>query len=88
MVKLGTAVALLTSGAVLNWVGFDQNITVQSAETITHLRLADIIIPIITGIVAILVMWKYDVTEEKAHEIREALVLRRGQANIQEQDQA
>jgi hypothetical protein len=27
--------------------------------------------------VAILIIWKYDVTEEKAHEIREALVLKR-----------
>ena len=80
MVKLGTAVALLTSGAVLNWVGFDQNVTVQSAETITHLRIADIVIPIATGILAILIMWKYDVGEEKSHEIRAALLLRRTNA--------
>lgn len=86
MVKLGTAVALLTSGAVLNWVGFDQNVTVQSAEAITNLRLADIIIPIITGVFAILVMWKYDVTEEKSHEIREALVLRRAQMQQQNEN--
>jgi len=84
MVKLGTAIALLTSGAVLNWVGFDQNATVQSAETITNLRLADIIIPIITGVLAILIMWKYDVTEEKSHEIREALIERRGKFEISE----
>jgi len=80
MVKLGTAVALLTSGAVLNWVGFDQNITVQSPEAITNLRLADIIIPIITGIFAILIIWKYDVTEEKANEIRAELTVRRAKA--------
>jgi len=84
MVKLGTAIALLSSGAVLNWVGFDQNATVQSAETITNLRLADIIIPIITGILAILIMWKYDVTEEKSHEIRETLIERRGKFEISE----
>jgi len=80
MVKLGTAFALLTSGAVLNLVGFDQNATVQSVESITNLRIADILIPIITGLIAILVIWKYDVTEEKAHEIRQALVRRRGEA--------
>jgi len=79
MVKLGTAMALLMSGAVLNWVGFDQNATVQSAEAITNLRIADISIPIITGIMAIIIIWKYDVTEEKAHEIREALKVRRMQ---------
>ncbi len=73
MVKLGTAVALLTSGAVLNLVGFDQNAVIQSPEVLTHLRLADIIIPIVTGILAILIIWKYDITEAKANEIREAL---------------
>jgi glycoside/pentoside/hexuronide:cation symporter, GPH family len=78
MVKLGTAVALLTSGAVLNLVGFDQHATVQSAEVLTRLRLADIIIPIITGIIAIIVIWKYDITEAKANEIRDKLVARRG----------
>ncbi len=79
MVKLGTALALLGSGVVLDLVGFDQNITVQTADTITKLRIADILIPSITGILAILVMWKYDITEKKANEIRHQLVERRGE---------
>jgi len=83
MVKLGTALALLTSGAVLNLVGFDVNATVQSVDTITSLRIADIVIPVIMGIFAVLVMWKYDVTEKKAHEIREALIARRGKVRHQ-----
>lgn len=78
MVKLGTAVALLTSGAVLNLVGFDQNATAQTAEVLTRLRLADIIIPVTTGLIAILVIWKYDVTEARANEIRELLIAKRG----------
>lgn len=78
MVKLGTAIALLTSGAVLNLVGFDKDSTVQSLSTITNLRIADIVIPIFTGLLAIIVMWKYDVTEEKANRIRQALIDRRG----------
>ncbi|MEI7896749.1 MAG: MFS transporter [bacterium] len=79
MVKLGTALALLTSGVVLNMVGFDQNITVQTTETITSLRIADILIPSVAGLLAILVMWKYDITEKRAHEIRKLLVERRGE---------
>ena len=47
MVKLGTALAMLTSGVVLQMVGFDESITVQAPETLINLRLADIIIPII-----------------------------------------
>ncbi len=81
MVKLGTAFALLTSGAVLNLVGFDKDATVQTVETLTNLRLADIIIPIVTGITAIIIIWNYQVTEEKAHEIREALIARRGKVS-------
>jgi glycoside/pentoside/hexuronide:cation symporter, GPH family len=79
MVKLGTSFALVTSGAVLNLVGFDQKATVQSVESLTNLRIADILIPIITGLIAILIMWKYDMTEARAHEIRQALVTRRGE---------
>lgn len=78
MVKLGTAVAFLTSGAVLNWVGFDRNATEQTAETLTNLRIADIVIPVITGAMAIVVMWRYDVTEKRSHEIRAALIAMRG----------
>ena len=78
MVKLGTAVALLTSGAVLSLVGFDEEAATQTTETLTRLRLADILIPVFTGVMAIAVMWKYDLTEERANEIKEALIARRG----------
>lgn len=78
MVKLGTALALLTSGIVLQAVGFNEAIDQQSVETLTNLRIADIIIPILTAAMAILIVWKYDITESKANEIREALILRRG----------
>jgi GPH family glycoside/pentoside/hexuronide:cation symporter len=84
MVKLGTAVALLTSGAVLDLVGFDADATVQAADTITNLRIADILIPIFTGLLAIIIIWKYDITELKAYEIRQALTARRG--NVTHED--
>jgi GPH family glycoside/pentoside/hexuronide:cation symporter len=83
MVKLGTALALLTSGVVLHLVGFDESIDVQSAEALTNLRIADIVIPVFTAFLAIAIVWKYDITETKAHEIREALVARRGKVKHQ-----
>jgi GPH family glycoside/pentoside/hexuronide:cation symporter len=83
MVKLGTAIAMLTSGIVLSWVGFDESVDAQSLGTLTNLRIADILIPIVTALVAILMVWKYDITETKANEIREALVLRRGKVKHQ-----
>jgi GPH family glycoside/pentoside/hexuronide:cation symporter len=78
MVKLGTAMALLTSGIVLHYVGFDQSINQQTAETLTNLRIADIIIPIVTAAMAIVIVWKYDITEKRALEIRDALIAKRG----------
>lgn len=79
MVKLGQAIALVLGGLVLKLVGFDQNATVQTAETITQLRIADIVIPAGTAALAIWIMWKYDLTEAKAREIKTKLVERRGE---------
>jgi GPH family glycoside/pentoside/hexuronide:cation symporter len=79
MVKLGTAAAMLTSGIVLHYIGFNEAVQVQTAEAITNLRIADIVIPIFAGILAILIMWKYDINEAKSNEIREELILRRGE---------
>ena len=79
MVKLGQGLALVLGGWVLKVVGFDQNASLQAAETITKLRLADIIIPVTTAALAIWVMWHYDLNEEKAMQIKEELVRRRGE---------
>lgn len=78
MVKLGTSLALFLSGVILSSVGFDQNAKMQSESTITALRLADIFVPCLAGILAVLVMWGYDISEKRAKEIREELVRRRG----------
>jgi len=86
MVKLGTAIALLTSGVVLSMVGFDQTVEQQTVETITNLRIADIAIPVFTAIMAIVIIWRYNVTEERAFEIREALIQRRGKVVHQGKD--
>ena len=79
MVKLGQAIALVLGGLVLKLVGFDQNAAMQTAETMTRLRIADIVIPALTAGLAIWVMWSYSLTEERALEIKEELVARRGE---------
>lgn len=79
MVKLGQALALVMGGLVLKIVGFDQNSQLQTVETLTRLRLADIIVPAFTAGLAIWVMWSYDLTEDRAREIQETLVERRGE---------
>jgi GPH family glycoside/pentoside/hexuronide:cation symporter len=79
MVKLGTSLAVLFGGFVLSGVGFDPALPTQTMHTLTLLRLADIIIPAVTGLLAIIIMWNYDITEKKAREIRTMLVERRGE---------
>jgi GPH family glycoside/pentoside/hexuronide:cation symporter len=78
MVKLGNGLAMLFSGAVLKWAGFDEALGAQTADTITKLRIADIAIPATTALLAIIIMWKYKLTETDAREIRKRLEERRG----------
>lgn len=79
MVKLGQGIALVLGGLVLKLVGFDQSLAVQTTETLTNLRLADITIPALAGLLAIWVMWDYDLDEARAREIKKTLVERRGE---------
>ncbi len=79
MVKLGQALALVLSGLVLKLIGFDGGAASQSAETMYYLRIADITIPSVTAAIAIIIMWKYNLDEEKAKKIKEDLIARRGE---------
>jgi GPH family glycoside/pentoside/hexuronide:cation symporter len=79
MVKLGQGIALVLGGLVLKSVGFDQGSAVQAVETMTYLRLADILIPAGTAALAIWVMWGYDLDEARANEIKAELIRRRGE---------
>ncbi len=78
MVKLGQALAIFLGGLVLKLVGFEGGAEVQTVETMTNLRIADIVIPAITALLAIFVMFGYDITEKKAREIKTDLESRRG----------
>ena len=79
MVKLGQAIALVLSGAILTLVGFDEGAVSQSAETMNNLRIADIVIPALTAAIAIYAMRNYSLNEKRAREIKEILVKRRGE---------
>ena len=78
MVKLGQGLALVLGGLVLKYVGFVSGAETQSMETMTNLRIADIVIPAATAAIAIIVMWKYDLNEARAKEIKAELEARRG----------
>jgi GPH family glycoside/pentoside/hexuronide:cation symporter len=81
MVKFGFAIAGLLSGLILTVVGFDQNVALQPQETLDSLKLAYILVPIIGTLIAMVVMLRYDLDEQKASDIRGELEARRALAS-------
>jgi GPH family glycoside/pentoside/hexuronide:cation symporter len=79
VVKLGMAAALAGGGILLEATGFDVALEgAQTDATLLWMRLFDIFIPMISSAVAIWIVASYEITEEKAHEIRAELERRRG----------
>ena len=78
MVKFGFAIAGLLSGLILAMVGFDQDIAQQTTETLESLKLAYILFPMSGTLIAMAIMSRYGLSEQKAHEIRLELEARRG----------
>ena len=77
MVKIGFAIAGGLSGAIMSLVGFDSTLAVQPEGAITGLRAFYSGFPILGTLIAIYVMRDYDVTEERANEIRAELEQRK-----------
>ena len=89
VVKLGMAAALAGGGFLLEATGFD--VALEGAQTDTTLlwmRLCDILVPMISSALAIWIVASYEITEEKAHEIRSELERRRGVVSSSAVDRA
>lgn len=80
MVKFGFAIAGLLTGVIMSVVGFDAGLASQPDGAVTGLRLFYSGFPILGTLIAILVMRNYDVSEERANEIREELERRKAEA--------
>ncbi len=78
MVKVGIALAGLLTGVMLNLSGFDVALeTAQTERTLFLLRVFDVGIPLVTSSIALWILYGYQITETRAHEIRAELELRR-----------
>jgi GPH family glycoside/pentoside/hexuronide:cation symporter len=78
MVKLGVALASLISGFLFNIVGFDVALDLnQSANALFWMRVCDVCIPIATSIMALFVIMSFDISEDKAYDIRGKIERRR-----------
>lgn len=79
MVKFGLAVAGLLSGLIMSYVGFSPELAVQPEGAITGLRIFYSGLPVLGTLLAMWVMRNYSLSEERAAEIKTALVKRRGE---------
>lgn len=79
MVKIGQSIALALGGLVLSMVGFDAKSSIQAAQTMHDLRIADIIIPSVTAALAVLIMWNYSLNEDRVSKIKKELEERRAE---------
>ena len=78
MVKIGMALAGLLTGIMLNASGFDVALQAQPEKTLFLLRVFDVAVPLVTSVLAIVIMISYQISERRAYEIREELERRRG----------
>ncbi len=85
MVKLGIAVASVISGFLINATGFHQELGLaQAPSTLLWMRIFDIGIPIITSIAAIFVIKTFEISEDKAYDIRGQIERRREERRNEE----
>jgi GPH family glycoside/pentoside/hexuronide:cation symporter len=80
MVKFGVAIAGGLSGLIMAWTGFAPEAAVQAEGAMDGMRIAYSVIPITGALLAIWFMRDYDVTEERANEIKAELERRRAAA--------
>jgi GPH family glycoside/pentoside/hexuronide:cation symporter len=81
MVKFGFAIAGGLSGAIMSFVGFNSGAETQPEGAIEGLRAFFSGLPILGTLVAMYAMRNYDVTEERANEIRAELDKRKNQTS-------
>ena len=78
VVKLGTAVASLASGFLLNATGFYQQLGLgQTPATLLWMRIFDIGIPILASSTAIYIIMTFKISEQGAYDTRKKLEERR-----------
>ena len=74
VVKLGMAAALAAGGFLLNFTGFDVSLEGRQTESaLFWMRVCDVVIPVITSLLAIALVASYDLSESRAREIRARL---------------
>ena len=79
MVKFGFAIAGGLSGAIFSFIGFDTALETQPESAIIGLRLFFSGLPILGTLIAMFIMRNYEISEERANEIKEQLKIKRAE---------
>jgi GPH family glycoside/pentoside/hexuronide:cation symporter len=83
MVKFGFAIAGLLTGVIMSAVAFKAGAPTQTEGAVTGLRLFFSGVPICGTLLAMWIMWDYNLTEKKANEIKKELEERKALAQKQ-----
>ena len=70
---IGTAIAGLLSGFIIDWIGFNAKIGAQSHHTLEWMKYLYFLFPFVGGLFALFMSTRYDLTEDRVYEIRDAL---------------
>lgn len=81
VVKLGVSLAIAGGGFLLNATGFDEALGGdQSEQTLLLLRVFDVVVPMVTSLLAMWAIYVYPLDEDRMLEVRAELEARRGSA--------
>ncbi|MHB9037813.1 MAG: MFS transporter [Armatimonadota bacterium] len=83
IVKLGIGAVTCVSGVVVTLVGVNPHATTQTVATLTNMRLAFIVIPVLFVLGAIYLSIIYPVTEARAKEVRAILDARKQEPQLE-----
>src|SRR5581483_8527523 len=76
--KVGMAVGAGISFFILEWIGFDSNVAIQTPHTLFMIRFLFIAIPVVGLILSVIALMRFPLTQEKMEQIRGELEARRG----------
>lgn len=76
--KMGMAGAYFVAGVLIHSTGFDEKSAVQTERTLLLMRVVEIGVPILLGLVSACFTLRYPLSEARAYEIKRTLEARRG----------
>jgi GPH family glycoside/pentoside/hexuronide:cation symporter len=75
--KAGMSFGALLGGFVLVWIGFNAKLGAQTPHTLELMKFSYFLAPFIGALIALLLIKRYELSEAKSYEIKQALGLRR-----------